>query len=82
MAHLILHLLRTASSDGVPSQILAIQGGLVVTYLVWRRLVRRITRILSTATVLGVAAFLFAHPVDFTHSVDVIPTCAPFCNQP
>ena len=83
MIDLLLHFLHTISSDSVQSRILAVEGGLVITYLVWRGLVRRFTRILTTAAVLGVSTLLFSHPLHFGHIQPLGPTNSPILsNQP
>jgi hypothetical protein len=83
MMDLPWHLLHTWSSNGVLSQIFAVESGLGITLILWRVIVRRITRILTTTAVLGASAFLFCHPAAFDHPVPTGPYDAPFAsNQP
>lgn len=82
MVDLPWHFLNTWSSNGVMSQIFAVQSGLFFMYLAWRMLRRLVTRILTTTGVLATAAFLFTHPVDLTQPVPPGPPVSPYFDHP
>lgn len=73
--------LHTWSSNGVESRIVTATSGVMVTCVAWLVLKRLITRIVTTAVVLGVSALMFCHPVDFAQSAPTPPFCC-FGYQP
>lgn len=77
----LLHTTLATHPSGALGQTLTVVGGAAMALAIWRRWVRRLTRILATTAVVVVTAIFFCHPDVFTNNNPIPPTpicCAAF----